>query len=95
MKLIQFVCSQLQCNQIDRGARTVPREAVLKLPLQKAMFWFCILILEVVGRPVLGREVRLPPPEAPLGVRLRQQLPQPPLVRHGRPQVGTTLFLVL
>ena len=47
----------------------------------------------MVGRPVLGREVRLPPPKAPLGVRLRQQLPQPPLVRHGRPQVWKLSFI--
>ena len=95
MTFISYCCGPLQCNQIDRAAKTVPREAGLRLLLKQPLFWFCTVILEVVGRPVLGREVRLPPPEAPLGVRLRQQLPQPPLVRHGRPQVGTTLFLVL
>ena len=52
---------------------------------------FYIVILEVVGGPVVGREVGLPAAEAPLGVCLRQQLPQPPLVWHGRPQVAKTL----
>ena len=47
--------------------------------------------MQVVG----GRGVRgqhgLQAPEVPLGVRLRQQLPQPPALRDSRQEVGDTV----